>query len=102
MSSRLDLHKELVELLGTRNVYFQPPESIKLIYPCIVYSISDISKRNADNKMYNSTIEYEVIVIDPDPDSEISMKILSHFPMCRFDRAYTSDNLNHSALTLYY
>ena len=102
MSSRLDLHEELVELLGSRNVYFQPPESIKLNYPCIVYFISDISKRNADNRLYSSAIEYEVIVIDPDPDSEIPMKILTHFPMCRFDRSYISDNLNHSALTLYY
>ena len=102
MASRLELHEELVGLLGSRNIYFQPPESIKLNYPCIVYSISGISKRNANNKMYNNAIEYEVIVIDKDPDSEIPMKILAHFPMCRFDRSYTSDNLNHSALTLYY
>ena len=102
MASRLELHEELCDILGSRNVYFQPPASIKLNYPCIVYSISSINKQNANDKMYKSMNEYKVVVIDSDPDSEIPNKIISHFPMCRFDRAYTSDNLNHSALSLYY
>ena len=102
MASRLELHEELCNILGNRNVYFQPPASIKLNYPCIVYSVSSVNKQNANNKMYKSMNEYKVVVIDSDPDSEIPNKIIAHFPMCRFDRAYTSDNLNHSALSLYY
>jgi hypothetical protein len=102
MASRLELHDELCELLGSRCVYFQPPESIKLNYPCIVYSRSNINKLNANNALYKKTNQYEVIVIDRDPDSDISDRILEHFSMCRFDREYTSDNLNHNILTLYY
>lgn len=102
MASRLELHEEFCDILGNRNAYFQPPASIKLNYPCIVYSISSVSKQNANDKMYKSVNEYKVVVIDSDPDSEIPNKIIAHFPMCRFDRAYTSDNLNHSALSLYY
>ena len=102
MASRLELHEEFCNILGSRNAYFQPPASIKLNYPCIVYSISSVNKQNANDKMYKSMNEYKVVVIDSDPDSEISNKIIAHFPMCRFDRAYTSDNLNHSALSLYY
>ena len=102
MASRLELHEEFCNILGSRSVYFQPPASIKLNYPCIVYSISSVNKQNANDKMYKSMNEYKVVVIDSDPDSEISSKIIAHFPMCRFDRAYTSDNLNHSALSLYY
>ena len=102
MASRLELHEELCDILGSRNAYFQPPASIKLNYPCIVYSISSVNKQNANDKMYKSTNEYKVVVIDSDPDSEIPNKIIANFPMCRFDRAYTSDNLNHSALALYY
>ena len=102
MASRLELHEEFCNILGTRNAYFQPPASIKLNYPCIVYSISSVNKQNANDKMYKSMNEYKVVVIDSDPDSEIPNKIIVHFPMCRFDRAYTSDNLNHSALSLYY
>lgn len=102
MASRLELHEEFCNILGSRNAYFQPPASIKLNYPCIVYSISSVNKQNANDKMYKSMNEYKVVVIDSDPDSEIPNKIIAHFPMCRFDRAYTSDNLNHSALSLYY
>lgn len=102
MANRLELHEEFCNILGSRNAYFQPPASIKLNYPCIVYSISSVNKQNANDKMYKSMNEYKVVVIDSDPDSEIPNKIIAHFPMCRFDRAYTSDNLNHSALSLYY
>ena len=102
MASRLELHEEFCNILGNRNAYFQPPASIKLNYPCIVYSISSVNKQNANDKMYKSMNEYKVVVIDSDPDSEIPSKIIAHFPMCRFDRTYTSDNLNHSALSLYY
>ena len=38
MDRRLQLHEELCSVLGSRNVYFQPPETIKLTYPCIIYS----------------------------------------------------------------
>lgn len=102
MASRLELHEELCDILGSRNAYFQPPASIKLNYPCIVYSVLSVNKQNANDKMYKSMNQYKVVVIDSDPDSEIPSKIIAHFPMCRFDRPYTSDNLNHSVLTLYY
>ena len=102
MGSRLELHEELCELLGSRNVYFQPPESLKLDYPCIVYSMNGAKERRANDRIYNSTNEYEVIVIDYDPDSEIPDKIRVHFPMCSLDRVYPSDNLNHTVLKLYY
>lgn len=100
--SRLKLHEELCKILGSRYVYFQPPESLKLKYPCIVYSRSNPNKRNANDAMYMSTNKYEGIVIDHDPDSEIPDKIVEHFPMCTLDRVYTSDNLNHFSFTLYY
>ena len=102
MASRLELHEELCTILGSRNVYFQPPESIKLNYPCIVYSISKIDKRNANDRLYKSMPRYEITVIDKDPDSEIPTMILAHFSMCSFDRNFKSDNLNHSVLTLYF
>lgn len=102
MGSRLKLHEELCDLLGTRNVYFQPPESIKLSYPCIVYSIAGASEKRANNKIYNCRDRYEAIVIDYDPDSDIPDKIRYHFPMCTFDRVYQSENLNHTVFKLYY
>ena len=35
--SRLELHALLVELLGSTNVYYEPPETLKMSYPAIRY-----------------------------------------------------------------
>lgn len=48
MASSLDLQREFQALC--KNVYFQPPESVKLLYPCIVYKRSAGDTRFADNK----------------------------------------------------
>lgn len=102
MASRLELHEEFCTLLESRKVYFQPPASVKLEYDCIKYSLSGIATRHANNENYMATKRYEVIVVTHDPDSPIPDKILKHFRMCRFDRAYVADNLNHFVFTLYY
>lgn len=102
MASRLDLQSELEIILGSRNVYFNPPASVRMKYPCIRYSRSGVVAQRADNRMYKSNNRYEVTVIDPDPDSALPDVILAHFPMCQFDRTYVADNLSHSVLTLYY
>ena len=102
MASRLNLHEELCRLLGSRSVYFQPPSSVLMNYPCIKYSLSGIDSKPANDAKYNSINRYELIIIDHNSDSDIHVRILNHFQMCRFDRAYVADNLNHFVLTLYY
>lgn len=101
MASRPNLQTELEELLGSKNVYYQPPASVHMNYPAIVYSRKDIENTFADNLVYNQSHSYEVIVIDQDPDSVFVEKI-SKLPTCRFDRHYTTNNLNHDVFTLYY
>lgn len=101
MASRLDLHSELEELLGSKNVYFQPPESIKMKYPAIRYSISDIEIDHADDLSYKRDKAYEVILIDSDPDNIYVDKFV-RLPYCRFNRYYVADNLNHYVFTIYY
>lgn len=101
MGSRLDLQTKLETLLGSKNVYYQPPASVRMNYPAIVYSRSNIENRHADDDVYMQAYFYEVIVIDEDPDSEV-VENISKIPGCRFDRHYTSDNLNHDVFTLYY
>lgn len=101
MDKRLDLQSKLENLLGSRNVYYQPPASVRMKYPAIIYSRSDIENRHADDSIYMQSHFYELIVIDEDPDSEIVDKV-SKLPCCRFSRHYTSDNLNHDAFTIYY
>lgn len=101
MGTRLELQAKLEDLLGSRNVYFQPPESIKLQYPAIVYFRSNIENLHANDGVYKQSLAYEVTVIDANPDSELPMKI-SQLPMCRHSRHFTADNLNHDVYTLYF
>ena len=100
-SNRLKLHDKLVEALGSRNVYFQPPKNIQMKYPAIVYSLSDIDTRHANDSIYLMRHAYDVTVIDKDPDSEIPDRI-AHFPLCRFSRKFESDNLHHAVFKIYY
>lgn len=99
---RLQLHEELCQIIGSRNVYFQTPDSLNMDYPCIRYNRKGKDTSHADDMVYRSINEYNIIVIDPDPDSEIDQQIMNHFTKCRFNRAYTAENLNHYQLTLYY
>lgn len=101
MPSRLELQTTLEKILSSRNVYFQPPSSVRMQYPAIVYSRKDIEKRSADDCAYRKLPSYEVILIDKNPDSQFIEKILD-LPYCSFDRHYESDNLNHDAFTLYF
>ena len=101
MSDRLNLQTELETILGSRNVYFQPPSSVRMQYPAIIYSRKDIEKRSANDGVYQKLPSYEVILIDKNPDSKFVDKILE-LPYCSFDRHYESDNLNHDVFTLYH
>lgn len=102
MASRPELHEEFCEILGNRNAYFNPPESVTMKYPCIRYVLSSPNIKKANNGIYQITNRYEVTVIDHDPDSKIPFQLLSRFRMASWDRSYKADNLNHTVLTIYY
>lgn len=102
MASRLELHEEFCEVLGTRNVYFQPPESVKMQYDAIRYKLGGKDVKRANNKLYLSTNQYEGVVITRDPDTTIPDRMLKRFEMCSFGRPYPADNLNHYPFTIYY
>lgn len=99
---RLELHEKLCEVLGSRHCYYRPPESVKLVYPCIIYDKRTGDSWYADNGSYIFGQGYDVTVIDKDPDSEIGDRIMQAFQMCRSDRSYVSDNLYHSLYVIYY
>jgi hypothetical protein len=101
MGLRLDLQSILVDILGTNHVYFQPPPSIQMSYPCIVYKRDDESTDFADNKPYSMRRRYQVTVIDRDPDTEITKKV-AELPSCVYDRFYAADNLNHDVYKIFF
>ena len=103
MSRRLQLHEVLVGLLGSRNVYFQPPSTFKMNYPCVVYSFGETNfKTNfANGILYNFRKVYKVTVIDSNSDTQIP-DLLLNLPYCRWERYFLADNLNHYVFTLHY
>ena len=102
MASRLELHEEFCTVLGTRNVYFQPPESVKMSYDAIRYALGGKELVHANNKAYRATNKYEGVIITRNPDTNIPDMFLTHFEMCSFGKPYTADNLNHYPFTLYF
>jgi len=104
MAPRLELQALLEELLGSRNVYFQPPPEYQIQYPCIVYE-RDVylygTSKYADNILYGNRTRYLVTVIDRDPDSAIPSKVAA-LPMCSFNRFFASDNLNNDVYHLFF
>lgn len=98
---RANYEESAIQTEAHRRVYFQPPETVKMVYPCIVYTLEDISTRYADNSPYTHRKAYTVTIIDRDPDSLIPDRI-GELPLCSFSRKFTNDNLNHFVFRLYF
>lgn len=100
--SRLELHEALCSLIGSRNVYFQPPENVRMKYPCIVYELSRVTQRHADDRTYKFDKSYEVTYISDNPDTDIHELMLTAFMYCQFDRRFVNDGLYHDVFTIYF
>ena len=106
MGSRLQLQSILEEILnnGSGNplkVYYQPPESVRLTYPCIIYNMTRIEKDNADDAKYLKDRKYTINYISRTVDDDTVERILV-LPFCSHDRRFVSDNLYHDVFTLFY
>lgn len=101
MADRLDLQRELETRLGSKNVYYDPPESLKMQYDAIRYSKSNMLVTSADNQKWSTYCRYELIHISKKPDSKVIDKLLE-LPYCSYDRHYVADNMHHDVLTIYW
>lgn len=99
MGPRPDLHALLVAI--TPKVYFQPPPTLQIEYPCIIYERDALDSKHADNYPYALTKRYMITVIDEDPDSELPIKV-AQLPMSTFNRFFTADQLNHDVFSVYF
>jgi hypothetical protein len=101
MGTRLELQTLLEGVLGSDSVYFQPPPTIQMSYPCIVYNRSDIRIDHANNNPYAHKKRYMLTVIDRNPDSDIPDRV-AELPSVAFERHYTADGLNHDIFLLFF
>ncbi len=98
--TRLSLHKTLLDILGSEiSLYYQPPESIKLKYPCVIYNLNNEDILYSDDVAYFKVYGFSCILIDYDPASEYFDK-LNSIEYSHFDRFYIADNLNHWSFDL--
>lgn len=84
------------------NVYFQPPSNVRLNYPCVIYHKSGYESTHANDSVYGLKTEYQLTVIQRDPEGVLDEQILKSFPLCRVTTTFVSENLYHTFLTLYY
>lgn len=100
-NQRKQLDDILRSIDGVKKVYYQPPESMQLKYPCIIYEPSGQNVMYANDSRYLTFMEYTLTLIDRDPESIIQKSILdlrkNADANCyvKFDRFFTADNLNH-------
>lgn len=99
-SRRLALQAKLEEILGSRNVYFQPPASILMQYPCFVYSFMDYYTVHADNVKYLTQDRYSITLITKEASPEQTIEAIEAMPYVKFDRYYVADNLHHFSYTI--
>ena len=96
---RVELQELLKEYCDT--VYFQPPSSIRINYPCIVYNRSTDDINRANDKLYMKEKMYRVTVMDKNPDSDIADR-LQELPWAVIISRDVIDNIYHTTLNIYY
>lgn len=96
-TQRKKLHTKLLTLCD--NVYYQPPSSVKMVYPCIRYEQSQGYDSYADGIKYMQNMQYQLMVISPDPDTDIPREILE-LPYTTMQNHYVADNLHHFVIAL--
>lgn len=110
MATRFKLQNMLEDIMASfgvqdddcfHHVYFQPPMSVKMQYPCIKYERSSTNKLPADNLSYIRHPRYTLTFISRDPDDPI-VDAIANLPKCSHDRYYAADNLNHDVFSLYF
>lgn len=95
------LQSLLEGLLGSEEVYFQPPDNVEMAYPAIVYNLDFENAQHADNRPYARKMRWIVTVISRDPMEPVR-ELIADLPLCSFERAFPADGLNHQVFTLFH
>lgn len=101
-TSREELQAMLQEFLGSEHVYFQPPESIRMKYPAIIYDLYRVNQRFASDRQHIGFPGWSITIIDRNKDVDWVSKMLESFKYCSVERIYVADNLAHYAFIVYY
>lgn len=92
MKTRTEMQSMLEEVLGSSNVYFQPPSNTSIKYPCIVYSFERFNINHADNQPYIVTGRWHIHHMYKNPKNDLKEKFL-YVPFCTFDRRIVTEGV---------
>jgi len=95
---RLQLQSLLEGLVP--HVYYQPPATLTMQYPCIRYERNGGNVQRADNRPYRRAKRFQITVIDRNPDSTLPDQV-EELSFSEFDRWFAKDNLNHWVYNLF-
>lgn len=101
MDRRQQFHEVLEALNPATKVYFQPPETVKMVYPCIVYQRDPGNSKFANNKPYAFHQLYEVKLISRSPEPALFDELVA-LPQSIHARFFVADNLNHDVFSIYF
>ena len=102
MRNRLELQSELVDLLGSKNVYFQPSTNIKLTYPCVIYELQKFDDRFANDSRYITYQVYQITHVYQRYQNNLQEKFRERFQFIEFNNSSKIDGLYQDVYTLYY
>ncbi len=98
MSKRKELDSKLRQILP--NVYYQPPATIKMQYPCAVYSRNRTNPFFADNQKYVRKETYRITVVDENPDS-VYADAVDQLVEARWVNSFSTQGLHHFVFEIY-
>ena len=86
MNRRLELQSKFEELLGSRNVYYNPPATLKMQYDAIRYSLSGLHTAHANNAKYSKMFHHQKKYYQE--HAEINARIFWHKTSCSHGSYY--------------
>lgn len=103
MARRSDDFIADLESTHTGKVYFQPPASVRLVYPCWVIERESMQAIRADDRSYVYRPTYKCMFMNRDePDPEILRIIPERYPRCSYRNHYVVDNIHHDVFSITY
>ena len=99
-----DVRDILYTINNTKNVYYDPPTSIQMKFPCFRFNMNNTDVKFADNFAYLRTKRWTVTYITRDVEDidPVVKGMLDTFKYCSQETQFKSDNLQHVVFNLYY
>lgn len=103
MARRSDSFIADLESTNTGKVYFQPPSSVHLEYPCWVVERAKVYQPKANNRTYLFQVGYRCMYMNRvEPDPEVLDMIPRRYECCQYQNHYVVDNIHHDVFLIYY